>query len=64
VVASLLYFLAPAAMALVGAVVAGDGAARQLLGGTAGLLLGMLIATVVAHRYPAALDQETCFEPR
>lgn len=65
VAASLLYFLVPAFLGLVGAVIAGDGALRQLLGGAAGLLLGVLIAIFAAHRCAAVvLDREACFEPR
>ena len=64
VVASLLYFLGPAALALLGAALAGDGSLRQLVGGAAGLLAGMLIAAVAARRQAAPAAREDCFEPR
>lgn len=65
VVASLLYFLLPAVLALVGAAIAGHDAVGQLLGGATGLLLGMIFATAVAHRYVTdSPDREACFEPR
>ena len=64
VVASLLHFLVPAFLALTGAAIAGGGALRQLCGGLAGLLLGMLAATAVARRYADSIHRKACFEPR
>ena len=64
VVASLLYFLGPAALALLGAALAGEGSLRQLLGGVAGLLAGMLTAAALARRQAADAAPEDCFEPR
>jgi hypothetical protein len=49
----------------VGAAIAGHDAVGQLLGGATGLLLGMIFATAVAHRYVTdSADREACFEPR
>ena len=62
--ASLIHFLLPAALALAGAAVAGGGPARQLCGGLLGMLLGMMVATMVARGYAAARDREACSEPR
>ena len=62
--ASLLHFLLPAALALAGAAVGSGSSLRQLSGGLAGLILGMLIAALAARRQSAALDGENCFEPR
>ena len=64
VVASLLYFLGPAGLALAGASVAGDGSLQQLAGGLAGLLAGMLIAALAARRHTPSTGREECFEPR
>lgn len=64
VVAALVFFLAPAGLALLGAAVAGDDAPSQLLGGAAGLLLGMLGAALGARRYATVIAEEECYEPR
>lgn len=64
VVASLAYFLAPAGLALLGAVLAGGDAVRQLLGGAVGLLLGMTGAALGARRHAAARAGEDCLDPR
>ena len=64
VLASLLHFLMPAAVALAGAAIAGSDPLRQLCGGLIGLLLGMLVGTTVARRYAATRARESCFEPR
>jgi len=48
VVASICYFLLPLAAALLGALLAGEGALRQLAGAGSGLLLATVTAVLVA----------------
>lgn len=48
VVASLCYFLLPLAAALLGALLAGEGALRQLVGAGGGLLIAAALAAWVA----------------
>ena len=62
--ASLLYFLLPALMGLLGAAVGGGGPVGQLLGGAGGLALGMVVTSVGARLHAAHLSRERCFEPR
>ncbi len=54
--AALGYFGAPLVMAVGGAGLAGPGAAGQLLGGAGGLVVGMVIAGLIARRIGRSLQ--------